>query len=274
MYTDSIDQGIFVGNGICLHSRSVMINLKEGLGIQMTQRIFVHPPLNGIMVEQLFLQNIPSMIVSHALDPQPGESILDMCAAPGGKTTHIATLMKNSGKIIAIDRNRTRVQMLKKNCERYNLTCVECIKKDSATLMKDWEPETFDRILLDPPCSGLGNRPQFDTSEIDNSVFEMFNVYQQKLFENAVYLLKKNGVLVYSTCTINPLENECNVKWALEKYSDILELVEQRPYLGKEGIESSGLGESSRKKVQFFDPSIHGTIGFFIAKFRKKASVN
>lgn len=261
--------GIFIGNGVCMMERIDMFNALHGVGIKMKERIYVHPPLNGVMTDTLFLQNIPSIVVSHVLDPQPGEKILDMCASPGGKTTHIAMLMKDQGKIIALDRNRQRVQMLKKTIQRYDLKSVECMQKDSAQLIKDWEASMFDRILLDPPCSGLGNRPRFDTSDIDNSVFEEFHLYQRRLFTSAVHLLKEDGILVYSTCTFNPLENEENVHWALETFKGQIELVDQTPYLGSGGLKTSSLDEASLKKLQIFNPVTDGTIGFFIAKFRK-----
>ena len=119
--------------------------------------------------------------------PQPGEVIFDMCAAPGGKTTHIATLMNNTGRIFAADRSKRRAQSLKSLCERWGLDCVSPLFLDSASCISDSpDPkgkrfcrESFDRILLDGPCSGIGLRPKFQEEKSLEEILG-FEDYQRK----------------------------------------------------------------------------------------------
>eukprot|EP01133_Synstelium_polycarpum_P001435 gene1435-1664_t len=144
---------------------------------------------------------------------------------------------------------------------------------DSAKLLKapidpDFQPESFSRILLDGPCSGLGSRPRFVEPMI---MVDLTNAadYQRRLLDSAYGLLEYNGILVYSTCTINPQENEENVAYMLNKYPD-MHLVQQSPTIGDHGLPGCGLDDQQCSLVQRFDPSsASDTIGFFIAKFQK-----
>lgn len=137
--------------------------------------------------------------------------------------------------------------------------------------MKHFLPESFDRVLLDPPCSALGLRPRLACSTSSSlSELEKLVSYQKQFIHTAVGLLKPGGTLVYSTCTINPLENECRVSYILEHYPTLV-LVKQEPHLGEVGLPGCGLDESQCKLVQRFDPiSKLDTIGFFCAKFEKR----
>jgi len=233
----------------------------------------------------MFVQHLPSIMVARQLNPQPGERILDMCAAPGGKTLHIATLMKNTGEVIALDKVKSKVQQIRDTCNLQGITCVKAYAMDSTKLLgfKDmhglgqsvsvnFDEGSFDRILLDPPCSGLGQRPRF--KEMMPLVdLKSASQYQQRLINVAYRLLKPGGVLVYSTCTINPEENEGNVCYALSSFPD-LELVHTSPYLGEKALDLEMHGykmsDEQRGFIQRFDPSVPlDTIGFFIAKFMK-----
>src|SRR5690606_5448157 len=123
----------------------------------------------------------------------------------------------------------------------------------------------FDRVLLDPPCSGLGNRPRFGHESISSSV-ETFHLYQQRLFKVAFNLLAPGGLITFSTCTINPTENEGMVAWALAQFPD-LELcpIPEPLRLGSPGLEGLGLNEEERSLVQRFDPTSElDSIGFFL----------
>ncbi|KAF2077831.1 hypothetical protein CYY_000876 [Polysphondylium violaceum] len=290
---------VFVGNGVCQMDRNEMYQTKYGVAIEITERIWSCPPLNGVLPDKIFLQHLPSIITVYQLDPKPGEKILDMCAAPGGKTTLIASLLhSNKGNggstavgdekqatIIALDKNKSKVKKIEELCTRLSLDkYVKCLTKDSSKLLpqhvdinnpnnKDhlelFKEGSFDKILLDGPCSGLGARPRFreDCPIIDTTNTASF---QRALLKNAIGLLKVGGLLVYSTCTINPCENEENVAFVLNNYPQ-MKLVSQVPHIGQHGLKGCGLSEPDRLLVQRFDPSDDsiGTIGFFIARFTK-----
>eukprot|EP00271_Cylindrocystis_brebissonii_P019746 TRINITY_DN6197_c0_g1_i1.p1 TRINITY_DN6197_c0_g1~~TRINITY_DN6197_c0_g1_i1.p1 ORF type:complete len:467 (+),score=45.68 TRINITY_DN6197_c0_g1_i1:200-1402(+) len=155
----------------------------------------------------------------------------------------------------------------------------EGTKPSDENEVKGFQPRSFDRVLLDAPCSALGLRPRLFAAEITLEDLRMTSVYQRRLMDEAVQLVKPGGVVVYSTCTINPGENEALVRYALDKYPELI-LVPQDPHLGGPGLiggldvfDGVGSKEWLRKGeedlVQRFDPcGPHDTIGFFIAKFR------
>ncbi|RHZ24104.1 hypothetical protein DYB37_012427, partial [Aphanomyces astaci] len=212
------------------------------------------PPLNGVLSGDMYMQNTPSSVVAHVLSPQPGDTVLDMCAAPGGKTSHLATLMQNRGTLIACDRSRRKVLEMKAFFESVNLSIIVPIK-----------------ILLDPPCSALGLRPRL-VHACNLTELEQYSNMQRNFLWAAVFLLKPGGTLVYSTCTVNPKENEQMVAHALDAYP--LELVGQSPVLGEPGLLNQGLSADQAAKVQRFDPaSASDTMGFFCAKFVKTKSI-
>ncbi|RHY69301.1 hypothetical protein DYB30_007863 [Aphanomyces astaci] len=212
------------------------------------------PPLNGVLSGHMYMQNTPSSVVAHVLSPQPGDTVLDMCAAPGGKTSHLATLMQNRGTLIACDRSRRKVLEMKAFFESVNLSIIVPIK-----------------ILLDPPCSALGLRPRL-VHACNLTELEQYSNMQRNFLWAAVFLLKPGGTLVYSTCTVNPKENEQMVAHALDAYP--LELVGQNPVLGEPGLLNQGLSADQAAKVQRFDPaSASDTMGFFCAKFVKTKSI-
>lgn len=214
-----------------------------------------------------------------------------MCASPGNKTTHLAQLMEDTGQIIALDKSQNRVSLLKENIQRFQFQCVECFTFDSTKSLSTtanieelgppFAEETFDKILLDAPCSGLGNRPVLST-KISTKLVASFPKLQKKLLETAIKLLKVGGTLVYSTCSILEAENELNVAWLLEKYGDKVELELASPIFGGSGLPNAGLSDDQRTKVQRFGPNLEETnqfnelidsTGFFISKFRKKSNI-
>ncbi|XP_036109797.1 tRNA (cytosine(72)-C(5))-methyltransferase NSUN6 isoform X2 [Molossus molossus] len=222
---------VFLGNGISeLGRREIFNGLPElkGMGVRMTEPVYLSPSFDNVLPSYLFLQNLPSAVVTHVLDPQPGEKILDLCAAPGGKTTHIAALMHNQGEVIALDKLPNKVKKIKQNALLLGLNsirafCFDGTKALKFDMVKDTEgeppffPESFDRILLDAPCSGMGQRPSMACSWTLKEVTS-YQPLQRKLFTVAVKLLKPGGVLVYSTCTITLAENEEQVAWALTTF--------------------------------------------------------
>jgi 16S rRNA (cytosine967-C5)-methyltransferase len=152
------------------------------------------------------------------LKPEQGETILDLCAAPGGKAAYLAGLMGNRGKVLAVDRNPKRLNLLKQNMERLQLKSVIPIVADGT----NFKCAPVDKILLDAPCSGLGvlaKRADLRWKRTLDDILKITKL-QKKLLQNASRLLKKGGVLVYSTCTIEPEENEQVVEEFLDKHKD------------------------------------------------------
>ncbi|XP_063583569.1 tRNA (cytosine(72)-C(5))-methyltransferase NSUN6 isoform X3 [Pongo abelii] len=296
---------VFLGNGISeLSRKEIFSGLPElkGMGIRMTEPVYLSPSFDNVLPRYLFLQNLPSALVTHVLNPQPGEKILDLCAAPGGKTTHIAALMHDQGEVIALDKIFNKVEKIKQNALLLGLNsirafCFDGTKAVKLDMVEDTEgdppflPESFDRILLDAPCSGMGQRPNMACTWSLKEVAS-YQPLQRKLFTAAVQLLKPEGVLVYSTCTITLAENEEQVAWALTKFP-CLQLQPQEPQIGGEGMRGAGLSCEQLKQLQRFDPSAvplpdtdmdslrearredmlrlanKDSIGFFIAKFVK-----
>jgi len=152
-------------------------------------------------------QSRASMLVARTLDPQPGERVLDMCAAPGGKTTHIAALMGGEGTVVAVERHSGRAAALQRTCERMRASNVAVQVGDAARFTTT---ERFDRVLVDPPCSGLGTvqgHPDLRWRITPEAIEEMAQS-QANIVRAAVAALRPGGTLVYSTCTLSPRENE------------------------------------------------------------------
>ncbi len=152
-------------------------------------------------------QSRASMLVGRTLDPQPGERVLDLCAAPGGKTTHLAALMRDTGEIVAVERHAGRAKALRRTCERLRATSVEIQVEDAARFTTN---DRFDRVLVDPPCSGLGTlqgHPDLRWRATPETI-ERLATTQRNILAAATAALEPNGTLVYSTCTLSPRENE------------------------------------------------------------------
>ena len=152
-------------------------------------------------------QSRASMLVARALDPQPGERVLDLCAAPGGKTTHLAALMGGAGEIVAVERHAGRASALGRTCERLRATTVDVVVADAARFTA---AEPFDRVLVDPPCSGLGTlqgHPDLRWRSSPEAI-ERLAATQRAILHAGIAALRPGGTLVYSTCTLSPRENE------------------------------------------------------------------
>jgi 16S rRNA (cytosine967-C5)-methyltransferase len=151
------------------------------------------------------IQDESAGLAVRLLDVKPGMKVLDMCAAPGGKTAYLGSLMKNIGKITALDRYEGRLKLVIKNNERLGLTCVTTIESDAL----EFESEPFDRVLADVPCSGSGTLSKKPDIKWKKDIFDLRKMaeMQLKLINKAATLVKPGGVLVYSTCSIEPEEN-------------------------------------------------------------------
>jgi len=166
------------------------------------------------------IQDSSAQLVSHLLDPQPGETIIDACAAPGGKTTHIAELMGDNGHIVACDRAEKRLKKVRENAARLELDSIQIEVGDSRDVTSFHN--LADRVLLDVPCSGLGTlhkRPDIRWRQTSQSIESLFGL-QTELLQQAALRVKPKGVLVYATCTLNISENEKVIQSFLASNSD------------------------------------------------------
>ena len=208
---------------------------------------------------QLMPQSRASMLVARALDPQPGERVLDLCAAPGAKTTHLAALMGDRGSLIAVDLNRQRVRAIAANCERLGVSCVEAREGDAR---ESAFGGGFDRVLVDPPCSDLGtlqSRPDVRWRKRKRHVAEL-GAIQRQILDAAAGAVSPGGRLVYSTCTISAAENEQQIGDFLARHEDFsaLDLSAAYPQAAQPG---SGFLQTL--------PHRHGTDGFFVASLKR-----
>ena len=180
------------------------------------------------------IQDESSQLVARLLDPQKTDYVLDMCSAPGSKTTHLSALMENQGKIEAYDLYEHKVKLVEYNLRRLGVKNVHIQAGDSTKLKEVYSEKTFDRILLDAPCSGFGvlkRKPEIKYH--DSPIMDGLVSLQELLLENAYYLLKNDGTMVYSTCTINKKENELMIQKFIEKHPD-MEVIKQRTILNYE----------------------------------------
>jgi 16S rRNA (cytosine1407-C5)-methyltransferase len=171
----------------------------------------------------VYIQNAASWLPVIALDPQPGDHILDMCAAPGGKTSHIAALAHNEAYITANDNSRPRLAKLRSNLMRLGIKNVEYTLFDATQIVRKLEGRQFDKILLDAPCSGEGmmtldNDKDFATWSVAH--IKRLQQLQKRIISQAWQLLKPGGTLVYSTCTMAPEENEAVIDYLLRHNED------------------------------------------------------
>ncbi|MDW8327968.1 MAG: RsmB/NOP family class I SAM-dependent RNA methyltransferase [Anaerolineales bacterium] len=162
-----------------------------------------------------FIQNHASLLPVLALDPQPGEKVLDLCAAPGGKTTHIAARMQNRGEIVANDLSRQRVYRLANVLRQFGVTCARTTRMPGHLLWQRY-PNYFDRALVDAPCSMRG------TADPSSSSVRSLAKQQRFLLKSALSATRPGGVIVYSTCTITAEENEAVLAWLLEKHPGLV----------------------------------------------------
>lgn len=222
----------------------------------------------------LYLQSLSSMIPSLVLAPKPGEKILDMAAAPGSKTTQLASLMQNQGELVANEPNTIRFQKLKANIARQGVTNVKLVSikgENISSIFTDY----FDKVLVDAPCSGEGRICFY--SEDSYRYWSLKNVFQyaalqKKLLISAFLAVKPGGVVVYSTCTLSPEENEEVISWLLERAEGKIKTEEIylnglkfAPSISKWGGKSYHYGVNFARRIIPSDLME----GFFVAKLRK-----
>ncbi len=189
-------------------------DLNHGVALNANPRSIKKLP--GYKEGMWVVQDRSSQWVVPLLNPNKGDKILDACAAPGSKTTHLAALVNDNAQILAVDRSEKRLKMLQSNLKRLNIKSVETLKADATSLI-DIKPNLlfyFDKILIDAPCSGIGTiarNPDLRWTLSRDRINQLI-LLQEKLLESIFPLLKRNGTLVYSTCTICPDENNLLIK--------------------------------------------------------------
>jgi 16S rRNA (cytosine967-C5)-methyltransferase len=208
------------------------------------------------------LQDKASILVCEVTAPKPSDTVLDICAAPGAKTSHLAGIMGNHGRIISIDSDARRLASWRRLIDRMGVTNAKSMLVD-ATSDYDLSTGKVDLVILDPPCSGTGTFNNIPSGKwrVTHRLIEEKAGIQKVLIEKAASHLKKGGFLVYSTCSVTVEENEEVIKGFLEGHPEF-RLVEPKPKLGTQGL--LGLREAQR-----LYPSVHMCEGFFIAKLEK-----
>lgn len=224
----------------------------------------------------IYIQNLSSMIPALALDPQPGETVLDIAAAPGSKTTQIAALMQNTGEITANDMSYKRLFKLKGNLSQMGVTNAKVINLAGESFWKRL-PEYFDKTLVDVPCSMEGRiRCQEPETYADWSTkkIKQLSKLQKYLLRSAISSTKVGGTIIYSTCTLSPEENEEVIEWAIEKSNGavVCEKIEIDQRNLQDGLTMwKGKNLKHTKNTARVIPS-KSMEGFFIAKLIKTAS--
>ena len=196
------------------------------------------------------VQDESSILAAEILAPKSGETIIDVCAAPGGKTLAISEIMANTGRVLAFDIYDHKLELLKKEAQRLGISIIETGEQDGTVLCEE-RIQSADRVLVDGPCSGLGvirRKPEIKYREIEDEGRELAEK-QLNILENASEYVKKEGFLLYSTCTVNKIENAEVVSKFLRKHKKF-ELVRSRQLL----------------------PGVDETDGFFICKMRRRGS--
>lgn len=208
------------------------------------------------------IQGEASALTGLILSPEPGERVLDACAAPGGKATHLATLMDNRGLVVARDVSEGKLHLIREAAERLGLQNMRIEQRDAAKHVSE-DDASFDRILVDAPCTGLGiiaKKPEIRYERTPGDIDEMSSLQKRILATSAAYL-KPGGVLVYSTCTIEPEENRAIVEDFLAHHENF----ERVDFSGELPVAIEGAGSD----LQLY-PHRHRSDGFYMAKLRKK----
>ncbi|SES73870.1 16S rRNA (cytosine(967)-C(5))-methyltransferase RsmB [Anaerobranca gottschalkii] len=217
-------------------------------GILLEMKTPVSKIENFLQSGLCIIQDQSSIKAVEVLDPKRGDKVLDMCAAPGGKSTYIAQLMENQGEVLSCDIHPHKLKLIEEASEKLGINIITTLLLDGTEGVKHLGKEKFDKILLDAPCSGLGvisSKPDIKWNKKREDIKEITQI-QWKLLQNAGELLKVNGTLVYSTCTLTKKENEEMILNFLKTHGDF----------------------QLDEEIKLY-PHIHNCHGFYIAKLKK-----
>lgn len=243
------------------------IKSEPGAYVPAALRIWDYNYINRVkafLEGDFIVQDESSMLCGLIANPAMGSKIIDVCAAPGGKSFHMADILSSTGHISARDLTPYKVELMNENLERLGFTNVSIKQWDALTLSEE-DVSQADVVLADLPCSGLGiigkkNDIKYNMSPEQQKELVLL---QRQILDVVVKYVKPGGVLIYSTCTINPHENEENALWIADNYP--FELEDITPYLP----ETLKCGSATKGYIQLL-PGIHDCDGFFIAKLRRK----
>lgn len=167
------------------------------------------------------VQDESAMLIAPSLEINKEMNVFDLCSAPGGKAAHIAEIMNNTGKVYAFDIHENKLSLIKDNIDRLGITNIKCDVMDASKLNRELINKA-DRVLIDVPCSGLGiirKKPEIKWTKNSKALNELVTI-QRDIMECAAEYVKEDGIIIYSTCTLNKAENEENVRWFLKKFSN------------------------------------------------------
>lgn len=255
------DKGVPVGSGIARQSEQGILLHRQGIAVEVLSSRFGLPSFmesSWYNEGLIHLQSFPAMVTCHVLDPRPGEVIVDLNCAPGSKMSYLSQLTKNQARVIGFDRNSQKIEKTAKHLERLKCANYKLISHDSRYAHLDYRIRA-DKVLVDPPCTGLGVMPKLS---IDTTYQDVSNLscYQKQFLTAAAAMVRKGGTVVYSVCTITGEECEEVARFAEDNLG--LTLVEASPMLGQRGLDDGEL-------TQRFDPELDGA-GYFIARLVKK----
>lgn len=235
-------------------------------GIIMEQGNILH---HDSFQEGLYsIQDISSMLVGEMMDVKEGMTVLDACSAPGGKTTHIAEKMMDQGNVYAYDLHKKKAKLVQQKAEELGLQTIQAAQADARELQKIHPHRFFDRILIDAPCSGLGvlrSKPDIKYSKQEKDIFTLADI-QMEILQHVHPLLKQQGKLIYSTCTVDKQENEEVISAFLEDHEEWIvdpAFFEDLPSFLQDSEGRSEYG------IQIF-PQTMNSDGFFITRLKRE----
>ncbi|WNB90451.1 16S rRNA (cytosine(967)-C(5))-methyltransferase RsmB [Bacillus sp. NEB1478] len=226
------------------------------------------PKSNAYNQGLVTIQDESSMLVARAVSPEPGEKVLDACAAPGGKSTHLAEMMKGEGRVVSLDLHQHKVELIKKQADRLGLNNIDARTLDARKVKEEFEIESFDRVLVDAPCSGFGvirKKPDLKWAKTEQDVERLTSI-QKDILHAASQMVKPDGILVYSTCTVDKEENAEVAEWFLSQHPEF----EWDPHFSEkmpETVKPFIIEERSDLQIM---PHYFNSDGFYIAAYRKK----
>lgn len=239
-------------------------NIEEGYASSEAIRIIKGKNIeNNVLFNEgnITVQDESAMLTAPSMDLKLNMKVLDLCSAPGGKTTHIAEILKNTGRVLAFDIHKNKLSLIEENIKRIGITNTTCEVQDATIFSQDLF-EYADRVLIDVPCSGLGiirKKPEIKWSKNIKDINNIIDI-QRRIMNNASKYVKKGGVLVYSTCTLNKDENEGNIEWFIESHSEFK--IEPVSFGEFDNINYNEKGYATIFPNEYMD-------GFFIAKLIK-----
>ncbi|RLI30101.1 16S rRNA methyltransferase [Candidatus Bathyarchaeota archaeon] len=257
--------GEVVAVGVSKMSEKEVLSRRKGLVVENTHPLYSLPPVRELSEYRnglVYPQSCPSILAVHVLNPKPGETLVDLTCAPGGKLSHAYQLMRGEGEIIGVDRSRKKIAQTRRTLSRLGFHRVKLLSADSRYLDVDYGWIRADKCIVDPPCSALGVMPKLYEQKTRGQILSLAD-YQRQFLKVAAKIVRSGGRILYSVCTMTIEECEENARFAVEKLG--LRLERGGPFLGSHGIVRELWGA---EETQRFHPHLHDA-GYYIALFRK-----